>query len=560
MERNGVQKAKKVMIIGLDGVPLDIIQRWAGDGHLPTLRRLMDSGTSGHLRSTIPPTSGPSWSSFVTGMNPGKTGIYDFLYRREGSYDFPPVNASLRGGTTIWRYLSDAGRRVGVLNLPMSYPVEEVDGFIVSGWMTPYAATDYVYPSELGAELQREIGDYRIYPPETFSENRKDKFLRASYELLEMRTRTAVYLAETKPWDVFMAVFFDTDRLLHQLWHYLERDHPWRADQEDREWIVRDYFCKVDESIARLLEHTDEETQVFILSDHGMGRANSFIVLNNWLLDVGLLRLKRDPWTRLKELMFRSGFTLRNVHQIADRLGLARQAEYVAGYFVDHLLKIAFLSFLDVDWSESKAYSFGRHLGSIYVNVKGREPHGIVEPGAEYEAVRDEIERLAYDFCDPRTGRKLIGQVLRREEIYSGPYLDQAPDLILRPNEPSDIFFGLADFGHRATVSPVYRYSGMHRDHGMLIMSGPGIRQGDEIEGAAILDIAPTVLHVMGLPVPSDMDGRVIEDAFKDGYMEAFPLRFIEPTAEGMTKDGVGYTEEGEEEILERLRGLGYMG
>ena len=159
---------------------------------------------------------------------------------------------------------------------------------------------------------------------------------------------------------------------------------------------------------------------------------------------------------------------MRNVHQVADRLGLARQAEYVAGYFVDHLLKIAFLSFLDVDWSQSKAYSFGRHLGSIYINVKGREPQGIIEPGAEYEAVRDEIERLAYEFRDPRTGRKLIGEVLRREEIYSGPYVEQAPDLILRPKEPSDIFFGLADFGHRETVSTVYRYTGMHRDDGML--------------------------------------------------------------------------------------------
>jgi predicted AlkP superfamily phosphohydrolase/phosphomutase len=291
-----------------------------------------------------------------------------------------------------------------------------------------------------------------------------------------------------------------------------------------------------------------------------MGRANNFIVLNNWLLETGLLHLKRDPWTRLKELMFRSGFTLRNVHQLADRLGLARQAEYVAGYFVDHLLKLAFLSFLDVNWDKSKAYSFGRHLGSIYVNVKGREPEGIVEPGSEYEAVRDEIEQLAYDFRDPRTGKKLIGQVLRREEIYNGPHVDKGPDLILRPKEPSDIFFGLADFGHRATVSTVYRYSGMHRDHGMLVMNGPGVRQGCEINGAVIHDIAPTILHVMGLPVPTDMDGRVLEDAFADGYMEAFPLRMVDSAAAAGSASEVGYTEEGEKEILERLRGLGYMG
>jgi predicted AlkP superfamily phosphohydrolase/phosphomutase len=552
------------MIIGLDGVPLNIIQRWAEGGYLPTLQHLMDTGTVGHLCSTIPPTSGPSWSSFATGMNPGKTGIYDFLYRRDGAYHFPPVNASQRGGASMWRYLSDAGYRVGVLNIPMSYPVEHVNGFMVSGWLTPYNATDYVYPSELAAELDREVGNYRIYPTETYTESRRESFLQASYDLLDMRTRTALYLAENKAWDVFMTVFFDTDRFLHQMWHYLNPEHPWRSDSEDREWVVRDYFRAVDESIASLLKCTDEETLIIILSDHGMGQANSFIVLNNWLLDTGLLRLKRNPWTRFKELMFRSGFTLRNVHQVADRLGLARQAEYVAGYFVDHLLKIAFLSFLDVDWSKSRAYSFGRHLGSVYVNLKGREPEGIVEPGAEYEAVRDEIERLAYDFRDPRTGRKLIGEVLRREEIYTGPHLDRAPDLILRPVEPSDIFFGLADFGHRKTVDTVYRYSGMHRDHGMLIMNGPGIRQGSEIQGAVIHDIAPTVLHTMGLAVPSDMDGQIMEEAFDKGYMEAFPSEILQRTpsasAAAAVAAGTGYTEEGEKEILERLQGLGYLG
>lgn len=548
------------MVIGLDGVPLDIIRRWAGGGYLPNLQRLMETGTVGHLRSTVPPTSGPSWSSFVTGKNPGKTGIYDFLYRREGTYNFPPVNASLRSGATIWRYLGEAGYHVGVLNLPMSYPVEAVNGFMVSGWLTPYTADDYIYPPELAAELERELGDYRIYPTETFTEGRRDSFLRASYDLLDMRTRTALYLAETKPWDVFMAVFFDTDRFLHQMWHYLDTNHPWRTDGEDRESFVRDYFVKVDETIGRLLEYADKDTQVIVLSDHGMGRADNFIVLNNWLLEIGMLQLKGDLWTRLKKLMFRSGFTLRNVHQVADRLGLAQQAEYVAGYFVDHLLKIAFLSFLDVDWTQSRAYSFGRHLGSVYINVKGREPKGVVEPGAEYEAVCDEITRQAYEFRHPDTGRKLIGQVVRREEVYSGPHLERAPDLILRPAEPSDIFFGLADFGHRSTVSTVYRYSGMHRDDGMLIMAGPGIRSGTEIQGAVIHDIAPTVLHVMGLPVPSDMDGHVLEAAFDEGYLQAYPPQIQEVLASEAGPGGIDYTEEGEKEIMERLEGLGYLG
>jgi predicted AlkP superfamily phosphohydrolase/phosphomutase len=198
-------------------------------------------------------------------------------------------------------------------------------------------------------------------------------------------------------------------------------------------------------------------------------------------------------------------------------------------------------------------------VGSIYVNLKGREPQGIVEPGAEYEAMRDEIEGLAYEFLDPQTGRPLIGQVLRREEIYSGPHLDRAPDLILLPKEPSDIFFGLADFGHRETVSTVYRYSGMHRDEGMLIISGPGTPSGGIIEGASIQDIAPTVLHTMGLQVPADMDGHVLEHAFDAEYMAAFPVERTQPRPVE-TVGSIDYDQEAEKEIMERLQGLGYLG
>jgi predicted AlkP superfamily phosphohydrolase/phosphomutase len=205
-------------------------------------------------------------------------------------------------------------------------------------------------------------------------------------------------------------------------------------------------------------------------------------------------------------------------------------------------------------------------LGSIYVNLRGREPQGIVEPGAEYENVRDEIEHLALAFTEPKSGRRLIGQVLRREDLYTGPHVDRAPDLILRPQDPSDIFFGLADFGHRNTVDTVYRYAGMHRDYGMLIMNGPGIRPGYEIRDAIIHDVAPTVLHTMGLPVPFDMDGKVLEGAFTDDYRQLFPVRFGQKPGTDAAGHGepaptvADYTEEGEREILERLQGLGYLG
>ena len=496
----------------------------------------------------------------MTGKNPGKTGIYDFLYRREGTYIFPPVNANRRDGESLWRLLSEEGKRVGVVNLPISYPVEEVNGFLIAGWMTPYSAQDFIYPPELYEELKREIGYYRIYPTETFAEGRKEKFLKACDDLLDLRTRTNLYLMERYPWDLFMTVYFDTDRVLHQMWHYLDPTHPWRVGEgsEDKSGPVKRYFQRVDKAIGELLSRVDDDTLVFIMSDHGMGPAHNFIVLNNWLVDTGLLKFKDDPFRRLKRGLFRAGFTLRNIHKVADRLGLAKYAEYRGLYSMDHLMKLVFLSFLDVDWSRSKAYSFGRHLGSIYINLKGREPEGAVPP-EEYEAVREEIIQLAKEFVDPRSGEPLIGQILRKEELYHGPHLDWAPDLTLRPKDVRNIFFGLSDFGSNIMVDTVYRYSGMHRDYGMLIMKGKQVRKGGRIEGANIVDLAPTILYVLGLPIPQDMDGRHLREAFQEGYVQAMPLAYSEAASSTGSME-TGYTEEGEREIQERLRGLGYLG
>jgi predicted AlkP superfamily phosphohydrolase/phosphomutase len=550
----------RVLVIGLDGVPLDIIQTWADAGSLPNLQNLMNTGTVGKLRSTLPPTSGPSWSSFATGKNPGKTGIYDFLHRRRGTYCFPANSAWHRYGKAIWSLLSEAGKTVGVLNVPVSYPVEAVNGFMISGFMTPYSARDFFHPPGLLAEIEAELGAYHIYPTTTFSEGRADEFIRACDQLLEKRTRTALWLMERYDWDFFMAVFFDTDRILHQLWHYLDPSHPWRRDDAhvDKSGPVRRYFERLDESIGRLLERVDDDTTVIVLSDHGMGPAHNFVVLNNWLAEVGLLRFKDDLPTRFKRWMFDTGFTLKNVHKLVDRLGLAKHAEYKALYSVDELLKRLFLSFLNVDWSRTRAYSFGRHTGPIYVNLKGREPQGSVEPGREYEELRQEIAELACDFRDPRSGRPIIGRVLRREELYSGPHFEQAPDLTLLPAQETDIFFGLADFGDNRTVGPVYRYSGMHRDDGLLIMNGKYVRPGAQIQGAAIWDVAPTILHTLGLEVPQDMDGQVLQ-----AVLQSCVPQPLAPSNNGRAAKDIRadfYSPEEEKEIMERLSALGYLG
>lgn len=554
----------RVLVIGLDGAPFPLLEKWANSGHMPTLRRLLSSGVGGQMGSTMPPTSGPAWTSFATGMNPGRTGVYDFLYRRPGSYVFPPVNASMRSGRTLWRLLSDAGLKVGVINVPISYPVEPVNGTFISGWMTPYFAKDYTWPPELGAEIEAKVGDYRIYPSETYSERGRKAFFDASDELLELLTNTTLYLMERDDWDFFMTVYFDVDRILHQLWHALDDEHPWRGRRGGRRagelepQVIR-YFERLDADIARVIAKAGDDVTVMLMSDHGMGRASRFVVLNNLLLDLGFLKLDSDLPTRLKEFALRSGFSLRNVHKLADSLGIAKHAEYKNVYSFDAVLKRFFLSFHNVDWSRSKAYSFGRHYGSLFLNVKGREPNGIVEPGAEYERTRDEIAAALLAWRDPRLGRPLVSRAIRGEEVYHGARAGEAPDLILLPEDDSDIFYGLSDFGSSRVWDETYRYSGMHRDNGMFVACGPKIRGGAATPNANITDLAPTILYLLDREIPADMDGRVLTEVLDPSLVASRPVR----KGAGGDDSGSGaaqeYSEEEEAEVMQRLRDLGYL-
>lgn len=551
----------KVLTIGLDGVPLTFIQPWAEAGELPTLRRLMTQGCFAPLNSTTPHTSGPAWTSLMTGQNPGKTGIYDFLHRRPGTYTFYPNNAHHRAAPTLWRRLSDAGKRVAAINVPLTYPVEPVNGALISGFLTPYTARDFAYPPGLLDELEVRLGHYEIYPLATFSQRHPQAYFDACHRLVDFRTAVALYLMQRDPWDFFMTVYFDTDRVQHQLWHYLDPTHPWRdgdRDQDKSGPLLR-YFQHLDDSIARLIEAAGEDTLVLVLSDHGMGAARNMIVLNTWLLQKGLLRLKRNPLTHLKQLLFRGGLTMRNVHRLADRLGVAKQAEYRAGYFVENFLKALFLSFRDVDWSRSVAYSFGRSVGPIFLNVRGREPRGIVEPGEEYETLRKKLATMSHSLVDPDTGEPLVGNVHYREDIYHGPHLEEAPDVIFEPRDPANKFYGLSDFGSNRVVQPMYRYSGMHRQHGMVMMAGDTIAAGATLRAPQIVDIAPTVLHASGVPIPDEMDGRPLLEAFTAHNQRAASIPAApSPVASPLATHG--YSEQDARAVEDRLRKLGYLG
>ena len=550
----------KVFVAGLDGATLDLILPWAMQGKLPTFARILSEGAYGELTTVIPPMTGPAWTSFATGKNAGKHGIVDFVRRRSESYDIVPVNAADRRSRSLWGIVGERGRKVGVMNVPVTYPPEPVNGFMVTGLLTPSEKSCYTYPAELAGELDAAVGGYRVHMRPSYSTGNVGGFLSDLQVLIRKQSAATKYLMRNYEWDLFTVVYRWPDGVQHALWHAIDPTHPLHSHKHAVRYGdgILDVYKQVDAHLAELIALLDKDTTLVIMSDHGAGPLHEFIHVNNWLLKWGFLRVRRSLASRLRRLVFRLGLSPVQVYHVMLRLGLGFVKGAVTKGKNRGLLARFFLSFADVDWSLTRAYAVGNG-GQIFVNMRGREPQGIVEPGAEYEQVVAEIIRHLSDMTDPRTGEGIPVDVYRREDLYSGENLALIPDIVFLPRDLRRMPFGEYEFGSHKLVSPALSISGTHRMNGVIMLWGAGIKTGRRVQEGHIVDVAPTVLALMGLDIPSDMDGRVLSEAFEDGVV----LPTVVSGADGQDARGngtAGLSEEEEAEIVARLRGLGYVG
>jgi predicted AlkP superfamily phosphohydrolase/phosphomutase len=445
--------------------------------------------------------------------------------------------------------------------MPVTYPPEEVNGYMISDFLTPSASDDYTYPLSLRDELERAVGGFPLLPDERYRSTKfTDRFIADMVTDVERRLDGALYLLDNKEWDFFFLLFWSSDMLQHETWRLLDESHPEHDPQAAEQYrgLVVDFHRRLDDAVGQLLAKVGPEDLVVVMSDHGFGPVHSFFLVNNWLREIGLLKLKRRPLTRLKYALFKLGFTPLGVFSLvkAMRLGfLRRRFRFQRG---GGLMKRLFLSFDDVDWPRTKAFAVGS-FGQIYINQTGKRPQGNVQPGKEYQDLREEIATRALEIRDPRTGESVVERVYLREELYSGALLEKAPDLVLQSRNWEYMAFGHADFGASHIVEPIFGMSGHHRPDGVVFLAGEGIKEGVKLEGASIMDLAPTILYSMGMPVPSDMDGRVLSEAFTAEFLSRVKVEYSdESTDREVGRDD--YSEDDEEEIRERLRGLGYVG
>ncbi len=552
---------RKTLLLGLDGATFDLLGPWMDQGHLASLRRLTQEGVWGELASTVPPTTAPAWVACFTGVNPGKHGVFDFRESPVLDPQRPLISARSVRVPKLWHLLNRQGRRTGLLNVPITYPPEPLDGFVVSGMMTPGPEAAFTYPPDLKAALYQAVPDYVINTdiPRYDVEDERDAhaFLDDVAHAFQRRAEAFFYLLDQQEWDFFMVVFIVLDRIQHLLWkYYQDPESPFytMGGAPRLRAHILEIYQQVDGMLGRLVDQLDGSTDLILVSDHGFGSTKAWINVNRWLQKEGLLQLKATP--RLRKRLFYEAMRLNESSLVQVlvpaglRRALRRRIRGGRSTFRSDLVQ-------SIDWERTQAFFASIPCQGIYIHVRQGD-RGTVAPGSEYEALRRRLRDGLLNLRDPRTGEKVVDQVYYREQVYHGPYTHWAPDVLFVARDYA--YLGRELLGTREVIESSMNWAnGFHRPNGILVAWGQGFQRGLQLPGASILDIAPTVLYRMGLPVPSHMDGRPLTAAMSEAFIAAHPLRCEDLPEEDLAAGREVYSEEERAEIEARLKELGYI-
>ena len=413
----------------------------------------------------------------------------------------------------------------------------------------------FTYPADLLTQYNGRMKPYRIAPHVQFKRGNEPDFAADLLDLAERRGEYALRLMRDYPYDFLMFHFQATDIIQHAFWKFVDPAHPRYDPQAAARFgpALKQVYQRVDGFVGQMLDRLADDTTVIVMSDHGFGALHYVVNLNLFFLEQGLLHLKRGVWTRLKTGLFRAGITPASAWHLVERTGLQNYVWQVSKSTRNKVVG-KFLSFADVDWSRTLAYSIG-HVGQVYVNLRGREPEGIVEPGVEYEAVRQRVAEALGQLRHPKTDRPLVDRIIPGDQAVHGPHAHRSPDLYVILDGYRAIAFPLFATDSRIVTRQIRGDSGCHRQHGIFIAWGAGIKRGGAVTQAHIQDLAPTILHLMGQSVLDDMDGRVLTETLITSrpveYRSAGPDR---------AEAEAGLSTEDTAEVEERLRALGYLG
>jgi len=467
---------QKVLVIGLDCADPELTFDKLKDD-MPNLAKLIDNGSYGTLRSVTPPITNPAWYCMMSSKAPGTLGAYGFRHRRVGSYEDKYLATSdTIDHDRVWNILSDEGRQVGVIGVPNTFPPEDLNGFMVTSFLTPDTDADFVSPASMKQDVIDRAsfdGEYSskdtgyMLDIEDFRSDDKQRILDDLFEMTEKRARVMTELMDEEDWDFFMTVFMAPDRLHHGFWKYYDPEHKDYEEGNEFEDAIPDYYRFLDSQIGRIIDRADDDTTILVVSDHGAKKIDGCICINEVLRDNGLLSLKEEPdeQTRLDESM--------------------------------------------IDWDNTQAWGWGGYYARLFLNVEGREDSGQV-PEDDYETKRDELIQLFENLTGP-DGEDIGTRVLKPEEVYDEVNGD-APDLM--------VFFGDLYWRSSSSVGTDSFYleendtGPDHANHnwdGIFIGYRPGKDGQGRMDGLHLLDIAPTILDELDVRPPSDFEGEPID-------------------------------------------------
>jgi predicted AlkP superfamily phosphohydrolase/phosphomutase len=451
------KRGRKVMVIGLDCAPPEhVFDEYAGD--IPNLTKLKENGLWGPLESIVPPITVPAWMCMMTSKDPGTLGIYGFRNRKDHTYEGLAFATSWAiKEPTVWDILSEHGKDSIVMSVPPSYPPKELRGIQIGCFLTPNAEADYVYPKEVKAEMEANVGEY-IFDIRNFRTDNTQYIIDEAYKMTEARFKTANYLLTNKPWDFFVMVEMGPDRLNHGIWSFIDPNHPRHQPDNPYRESLREYYRYLDSRIGELLEkHADDDTTVLVVSDHGAKAMVGGVCFNEWLIKEGYLALDEDLPSEITPI-----------------------------------------NKLRTDWSKTKAWGDGGYYGRLFLNVEGREPNGII-PRSKYDDVRDEIAAKIEAMVD-HEGKPMGNRALKPEETYENTN-GVAPDLIVIFGELK--WRSVGSLGHGS----IYTFENdtgpdeaNHAEKGIFIMNNaPGQASGRK-DGLHLWDVHSTILDLFNLP------------------------------------------------------------
>lgn len=534
----------KLVVIGLDGVRLDVVKRFRD--HLPVLDSMLSSGASGDLKSVLPgPHSGPAWTSFSTGLNPGKHGIGDWRVR--DGYDFVPASGDDIDDARFWDYLSEAGYTAGIFNIPLTGPPEPLDGVVVTSWTN--SLDRWAYPESFQHRLEKS--GYRRKA--NFSD-RNDPLTNLT-DSIEARRRGFELFVDEYDFDLLVGMFYETEQAHHQFATMLDPDHP--LHEPDDAEKVRHVYKKVDEELGVLRDRVDDDATFVVMSDHGFCPLYERVYLNRILEEYGYYTPASSEETdRSLSNQLLAGTIRRLKRSDAVRTG----AEYAADLpvlgatvrrLIDRYRSVEYRKVLTAEWKETVAFNGYEH-GGIFVNTVDN-PGGNVAQDRRQDVVGDILADLRAD----QYLAKRVDGIYPREALFEGEKTTRLPDVII---DFADGYLGSSGYHDERSRGPEYfaredKNVGFHTMNGLFIADGPTVRN-THVENASLLDIAPTVLQFLGTPIPENFDGEPLSRVFEPG--SEFMTRDI-GTRAPLTRDGGRKLTESEQQAVEsRLREMGY--